>query len=250
MNVVVTGGGTRAPIDDVRSIVNASTGRFSAEITEAFLRRGAAVWHLHAPGAVLPFEDRTRFRLEARDFREETARIGAAREEWLGARDRYHPLRIGVGTVAEYAQALEEALTARTIDMAVLAMAVSDYEPEPSSGKIPSDRGPWPLTLVPTPKVIQAVRRWAPGVFLVGFKLLHGATVEELVGAARRACVLNDADLTVANDLHAKRRGKHAVHVVDRDRALETIGPGGPIAERLVERLLREYEVRRSGGRP
>ena len=54
MNVVVTGGGTVAPIDDVRQIANVSTGRFSASITEACLARGATVWHVHAPGAQLP----------------------------------------------------------------------------------------------------------------------------------------------------------------------------------------------------
>ena len=50
MNVLVTGGGTSAPIDDVRSITNVSTGRFAAAISESCLARGACVWHLHAPG--------------------------------------------------------------------------------------------------------------------------------------------------------------------------------------------------------
>ena len=35
MNVVVTGGATIAPIDDVRQLTNVSTGRFGAAITEA-----------------------------------------------------------------------------------------------------------------------------------------------------------------------------------------------------------------------
>ena len=43
LNVVVTGGGTIAPIDDVRSIANVSSGRFSASISEACLRLGAKV---------------------------------------------------------------------------------------------------------------------------------------------------------------------------------------------------------------
>jgi phosphopantothenoylcysteine synthetase/decarboxylase len=54
MNVLVAGGGTIAPIDDVRFITNASTGRFSASIAEACLEAGATVWHVHAPGAELP----------------------------------------------------------------------------------------------------------------------------------------------------------------------------------------------------
>src|SRR5947209_7068691 len=55
MNVVVTGGGTIAPIDDVRHLANVSSGRFSAQITEAWLARGATVWHIHTPSAQLPF---------------------------------------------------------------------------------------------------------------------------------------------------------------------------------------------------
>ena len=40
MNVVVTGGGTIAPIDDVRLMTNVSSGRFAAAITEACPRPG------------------------------------------------------------------------------------------------------------------------------------------------------------------------------------------------------------------
>ena len=53
MNVVVTGGGTIAPIDDVRHVANASTGRFSAQITEACLASAAPVWHVHVPEPAL-----------------------------------------------------------------------------------------------------------------------------------------------------------------------------------------------------
>ena len=54
MNVVVTGGGTIAPIDDVRLIANISSGRFAASISEALLDRGASVWHIHAPSSQVP----------------------------------------------------------------------------------------------------------------------------------------------------------------------------------------------------
>ena len=41
MNVVVTGGGTIAPIDDVRNLANVSSGRFSAMIACIDNRRRA-----------------------------------------------------------------------------------------------------------------------------------------------------------------------------------------------------------------
>ena len=77
MNVVVTGGGTVAPIDDVRQIANVSTGRFSAAISEACLKRGATVWHVHTPQAQLPFIRNARFDLTTR-VREPRARAARA----------------------------------------------------------------------------------------------------------------------------------------------------------------------------
>ena len=54
MNVVVTGGGTIAPVDDVRLLTNVSSGRLAAAIAESFLDRGASVWHIHARSAQAP----------------------------------------------------------------------------------------------------------------------------------------------------------------------------------------------------
>lgn len=92
MKVVVTGGGTIAPIDEVRHITNASSGGFSAAITEACLARGASVIHIHPPSALLPFERASRFRLvESADDRlaeAEMERIDRVRRRYLEVRDR------------------------------------------------------------------------------------------------------------------------------------------------------------------
>ncbi len=248
MNVVVTGGGTIAPIDDVRHIANTSTGQFSAQITEALLRRGATVWHVHGPAAVLPFQGQRLLSLTDSDLDREFARLGSLRGEIEAHRSRLQCRDIGSGTVAGYAQTLREVLLAQPIDIAILAMAVSDYEPDRVVGKVSSDRDEWTLTLHPTPKVIRSVRGWAPDVFLVGFKLLFAASDDVLIAAARDACKGNRADLTVANDLLEKQRGLHKVHVVDRERLIETIGPGGPIADRLMDRILTEFAGSRRSG--
>ena len=93
------------------------------------------------------------------------------------------------------------------------------------------------------------MRGWAPGVFLVGFKLLYDVSDDVLVETARAACATNDADLTVANDLRVKQRGEHAVHVVDRDGLIETIGPGGPTrgSARRIESSA-EFRARQRAG--
>ena len=238
MNVVVTAGGTRAPIDDVRHIANVSTGRFGATIAEEALRRGASVWYLHAPGALRPFDRLSQFDLDAPDPRAEHDRLDRLRADWLDSRDRYHPVALRTGTVPEYAESLLAILRGQPIDIAFLAMAASDFAPEPIGGKIPSDAETLTLTCRRLPKVIRSVRDWSPRIYLVGFKLLSNASNEELIRQARAGCRANRADLTVANDLATLRAGNHTIHLVRPDHPIETFGPDGSIAERLVDRVL------------
>ncbi|MCA1686399.1 MAG: phosphopantothenoylcysteine synthase [Planctomycetia bacterium] len=238
MNVVVTGGGTIAPIDDVRSIANASSGRFSAAITEAWLRRGAAVWHVHAPSAQLPLLRAARFDPDADDPAAEHARLSALRDAWRAARDRLHLVPLRRGDVADYRETLRRVLTDRPVDVAFLAMAVSDFEPEPVPGKIDSETEALTIRARRAPKVIQSIRDWSPGVYLVGFKLLSRADPDDLIRAAESACRTNRADLTVANDLQTLREGRHAVHLVRPGFPVETLGPSPTLAEELVDRVV------------
>src|SRR5271170_6335998 len=97
MNVVVTGGGTIAPVDDVRLMTNISSGRFAAGITEACLDRGATVWHIHTPAAQLPLIRLNRFELDAVDPATEHVRLEQLRQRWLKVRDRLHLVPLGTG---------------------------------------------------------------------------------------------------------------------------------------------------------
>ena len=236
MNVLVTAGGTVAPIDDVRQITNASTGRFGAMIAEEALRRGADVWYLHAPGALRPFDRLAKFDLDAEDPAAEVRRLAHLKVDWSEVRDRCHLEPLRQGTVAEYAERLEATLRLHAIDVAFLAMAASDFAPEPISGKLSSDASTLVLHCHRLPKVIQAVRGWSPSVYLVGFKLLSNAPEDELIRQAEAACLANRADLTVANDLSTVKAGRHTIHLVRPGRSPETFGPDEPIAERLVDR--------------
>jgi phosphopantothenate---cysteine ligase (CTP) len=237
MNVVVTAGGTVAPIDDVRQIANASTGRFGAMIAEAALTRGARVWHLHTRGALRPFDRLARFDLEAPDLEIEFQRLIQLRRRWQEARDRCHSEPLAQGTLPEYAERLEAILRVHPIDVVFLAMAASDFAPEPITGKLSSDSPTLTLRCHRLPKVIQSVKDWSPKVYLVGFKLLSNVPEAELIRQAREACLVNRADLTVANDLTTVRSGRHTIHLVRPGHPPETYGPDDSIADRLVERV-------------
>ncbi len=246
MNILVTGGGTIAPIDDVRQIANASSGRFSSKITEAALERGARVWHLHAPGALLPFDEATRFDPDA-DLSEEIDRLRFFKANRDAHRDRLTVIPLATGTVPEYVEALRRSLAENPIEIALLAMAVSDYAPEPVLGKLSSDEEELVLRCRRVPKVISAVREWAPEVYLVGFKLTSGATEDELIAQARRANETTRADLTVANDLRAYREGRHTLHLVRPGHPVERLGGPSDLAGRLVQRVVRWARERRGG---
>jgi phosphopantothenate-cysteine ligase len=247
MNVVVTGGGTIAPIDDVRAVTNTSSGGFSAAITEACLRRGASVWHVHAPAAQLPLLRSARFDLNASDPVAEHERLNALRDDWLHMHDRLRLVPLSRGTVADYAETLRRTLVERRVDIVFLAMAVSDYEPDPILGKIDSEAEGITIRARRAPKVIRAVRDWSPDIYLVGFKLLSRVEPAALIREAEHACRANRADAVVANDLQTLREGRHQVHLVRPDAAAETIGPGHDLADRLVERV---FTLARSRGVP
>ncbi|RUL82952.1 phosphopantothenoylcysteine decarboxylase domain-containing protein [Tautonia sociabilis] len=239
MRVLVTGGGTTAPIDDVRHLANASTGRFSAAITEAWLERGASVWHLCAPNAERPFHrDAPWWNLD-RDPDELHRRLDEALRRYRAHRDRLTLLPLAENTVAGYARALERTLLdPGGIDVIVLAMAASDYEPALTPGKISSEADELLLRCRKAPKVIRGVRDRAPGAYIVGFKLLSGASEAELIQAAEDSCRVNRVDLTVANDLRRYRAGRHTIHLVRPGHPVETYGPAdGDLAAILVDRV-------------
>jgi len=238
MNVVVTGGGTIAPIDDVRLMTNISSGRFAAAITEACLRRGATVWHIHSLSAQLPFWRSARFALDAPNLTVELERLTRLRQEWMSVRDRLQLVPLLIGTVADYAATLKQVLQSHPIDVVVLPMAVADFEPAPHLGKIGSDAETLVLHCCRTPKVIRLIRDWCPSVYLVGFKLLSRATPGELIRRAEISCQTNRANLTVANDLQTLRAGRHTIHLVRPGADPETLEPGDDLAERLVARIL------------
>jgi phosphopantothenate-cysteine ligase len=237
MNVVVAGGGTVAPIDDVRSIANISSGRFAAAITEACLARGASVWHIHTPAALLPFHRSASFDLDAADLAEEHRRLDRLVESWRAQRDRLRLVPLARGTVGEYARTLEQVLRAEPVDVVFLPIAATDYEPEPQTGKIESGLETLVIRCRRAPKVIRSVRGWAPSVYLAGFKLLSRVRVEDLVDAAERACRTNRADLTIANDLQTLREGRHTIHLVRPGQPPEILGPDPDLAAKLVDRV-------------
>lgn len=218
--LVITGGPTRAYLDAVRYLSNRSTGRLGALLAEEAAAAGAEVLYVHGPGSRLP-------RPATGPGRLETA---------------------AVETVAELEALLRERIGSRSYHAMVHAMAVLDFAPlEVRPGKTGSGEE-WVVRLVPTPKVIDLVKRWDPDIFLVGFKLEAGKDDEQLAAAARRLLARSGADAVVANDLSSLDGGGHRALLVRPGRVPEAVMGKEEIARRVVALVAEALGAERGAG--
>lgn len=179
--ILLTAGPTRAFIDDVRFLTNASSGRMAAALAEAALAAGHEVVVVSGP---VP----ARYPDAARVVPVVTTR------EMLAAALRELPAADGV----------------------IAAAAPCDFEPvRRASGKIPRQGSGLTLELAPTPDVIATLaREGTDRQWFVAFALEPGAD-------PRRAFEKIEAkrcDLIVVNDVTAIEGTETAVTVYARDR--------------------------------
>jgi phosphopantothenoylcysteine decarboxylase/phosphopantothenate--cysteine ligase len=186
--VLVTGGGTREPIDAVRYIGNQSTGRTSARLADALRQQGFDVTWLGGAAAAEPVGD---------DIR---------RERFVTFRD--------------LANVLERLLGEEHFDAVIHAAAVSDFsvahrkrgaEPDgQATGKLSSGRA-LELTLEPNPKLLDRLRGWSrnPAARIIGFKLTVGATDTERRAAVERQFEAGQSDWVVHNDAEEISAERH-----------------------------------------
>ena len=214
VQVLVSAGGTREPLDAVRFLGNRSSGRMGVALAAEARRRGASVTLL-ASNLAVPAPD-------------------------------------GVEVVeVPTAAALEREAQARAAgaDVVVMAAAVADYRPaETIEGKRAKSGERWLLELEPTADVLaQLGERERNGQVLVGF----GAELGE-GGLERKRRMLTDKnlDLVVYNDVAAPGIGFDAadneVTLVTRtgERELPR-APKGEIAAGIIDEVERLLEERR-----
>lgn len=232
-NFLVTAGGMRQPIDDVRAITNSSRGALGVKVVEQILAQAASlgtIFFVHGPGCALPAE---------------------------------HPqvTCLQVSDVTGLLDTVTALLEGQAIHYVVHAMAVADYMPvgvltadQVAGGgelpatprKVSSDHDELYVKLVRTPKVVDHIKRTSPRSFLVAFKLLSGASDQELHDAAFALLRRTRAGMVIANDLQQIRSGQpHRALLVLPEKHTDVITDGkDAIAARLVDVMLRRGETR------
>lgn len=164
LNVLVSAGGTREPIDDVRFIGNRSSGKMGVEVANAALNAGCKV-----------------------------NLVGAN----LGVRPSHGVTVTDVSTASEMHSALEELFD--QADVLIMAAAVADFVPVRSAeGKIDKSQGIPEVQLEPAPDILSTLSaKRREGQTIIGFAAEHGDKVERASGKLEA----KGLDMIVFNDI-------------------------------------------------
>jgi phosphopantothenoylcysteine decarboxylase/phosphopantothenate--cysteine ligase len=189
VEVLVTAGGTREPIDAVRIITNRSSGKQGYAIAEVAARRGATVTLVTTIGRPAP------------------ARVEV----------------VAVQTAAE----MQDAVLSRApaSDVIVMAAAVADFRPkEPPDRKLKKHEGIPEIVLEPTHDfLVDLGRDKGPRQVLVGFAAETDDLVENAAGKLRAKRL----DLIVGNDISQPDAGfevdTNRAVILDADGGMDTL---------------------------
>lgn len=183
MKILVTGGGSEEPIDNVRSVCNFSTGRTSAFLADFFAGLGHEVTEIVSERAV----------------KAQKARL------------------LTYKTFAQLASALESECRNGAYDLIVHAAAVSDYSPYQivvdgkeyqcgSVSKVPAG-AELVVKMKKNPKLVDSLKLWSGDkTKVIAFKLTSNASVGERKAAVKKVFDANEnhllsPDFVVSNDL-------------------------------------------------
>lgn len=169
VNVLVSAGGTREPIDSVRFIGNRSSGKQGHALAEEAAARGANVTLVTASSLAVSEQV-------------EAVRVNTASDMWEALRN-----------------------AAPGADVVLMAAAVADFRPAHSvEGKIRRASGKLELELEATPDILATLgEQRRDGQLLVGF----AAETGELLQGASEKLRSKGVDLVVANDVSAEGAG-------------------------------------------
>ena len=174
--VLIIGGSSEEPIDDMRIITNRGTGETAVELAKAAFFQGAEV------------------------------------ELWMGRCQmplpNYIPTKrfVTVEDLLGLVDGLDH-------DLVLVPAALSDYAPSRKKGKMASDQGGLTLELRAVPKVLPKIVGKSK---VVGFKAESGVRDEVLISRAMERLERHGLDAMVANDLRNVRIGTTEVYLVER----------------------------------
>lgn len=205
--VLVSAGGTYEAIDPVRGITNRSSGKMGIEIAKEAFVRGADVTLV------------------------------------LGEVSVHVPQSIKSIKASSHKQMNEKIMEIiKDFDIFVSAAAVSDFSPSISKKTKTSSSEELELTLKPTNKIINQIKKINSDLVLVGFKAEYGISEDQLIKSAKKQIESSGTDIVVANDLSVDGAGfgsdRNQVILVDHEINKIPLTSKKEIANLLWERII------------
>ena len=178
--ILVIGGPTAEPIDDVRVITNRSSGKTAIWLVKNAFYRGSDVELWYGFGSETP-----------PDF------IRTVRFE----------------SISDHSKLLKSK-DLKKFDVIVLCAALSDYIPKKLKGKIPSGKDKLVVELSPASKIISGLRKKAPNSKIIGFKVEE--TSSKLKEKASALLKKNNLDFVVANTISGFSKDENEIWIIDK----------------------------------
>lgn len=189
MNVLITAGGTRVPIDDVRHIGNMSSGYYGGLLAYEFY----VMNHVN----VTYFIDN--YSPHSNDFNSEDK---SRRVKTIKYKDYFDYLKV------------KDIIAEQKPDIIISTAAVSDYIVDKIDGKISSNEDEVILKLRKAEKVINSFKTLSPNSIVCGFKLMASPREAEKLAAISRQ--LEHVDFVVYNDIDKLRQGNSERTIYDQ----------------------------------
>ena len=201
--VLITAGPTWVPIDNVRVISNIATGETGILLAGRLQRLGACVTLILGPTGVCCLNKKIKI-LRFKFF-------------------------------DELQNIIKKELRNKKYDIVIHSAAVSDYKSEICyRQKIKSGIKKWRLNLIPTPKIIDLIKKIDSALFLVGFKFEPGASKQLLLKKARSLMNRAKLDLVVANSICNSR---YAAYIMRKDKTYGVFRNKNCLTDKLIQMI-------------
>jgi len=205
--ILITAGPTWVPIDTVRVISNIATGLTGILLAERLLRLGAKI----------------------------TLLLGPVERCCLNKRIKLINFRF----FDELKRIIVKELTSKKYDIVIQTAAVADYRPKIIfKQKVKSGIRQWKLDLVPTPKIIDLIKKIDRTIYLVGFKFEPKAPRKILIDKARSLMRRAKPDLAVVNTIDKNR---YQAYIVSQNKIQGPLGNKKDLVQRLIQVLSFDY---------
>ncbi len=200
-NILIIGGATAEPIDDIRILTNKSSGKTAVSLANNAFHRGATVelWYGHAKETVPSY-------ISVKNF----------------------------DTVKDLLKLLKN--NKKTFDVIMVCAAIADYLPKKYKGKISSGKNRLTIECFPASKIIKKILEVAPKSKIIAFKVEENK--KDLKKEALKLLTRNNLDVVVANTISAFGTDENEILIINKKgKSIAKKGRKEELAEYILDAI-------------